>query len=146
MSTIVRHFVRIPGQPVAKGRPRFTRSGQVYAHPGSMRWEELAAIVLRSLIGTPMHDQPLRLEVVAYFKRPANLCRKKDSAHRIPHAKKPDADNILKNAADALVRAGVVIDDSVICQMICTKYYAAKGQEPETVILLDSFHEQDATP
>ena len=146
MRTKVRHFARIPGQPVAKGRPRFTKSGHVYPHPVSMRWEAFAAVVLRSSIGTPMLDQPLKLEVVAYFKRPSNLCRKKDSWRRIPHTKKPDADNILKNAADALVRAGVVIDDSVICQMTCTKYYTAKGQDPETVILLDSFYEQDATP
>lgn len=139
----VRHFVIIPGQPVAKGRPRFSRDGHVHVHETSMRWEQSAAVQLRAAIGAPMYDQPLRLEVTAYFQRPSRLCRKKDSPNRVHHTAKPDADNILKNCCDALVKAGVVRDDSVINRTVLTKYYAAKGAPAETVMMLDSWEDED---
>ena len=142
----VRHFVVIPGQPVAKGRPRFSPSGHVHVHQPSMRWEESAAVQLRAAIGARMYDQPLRLEVTAYFQRPQRLLRNSSPPNRVHHTAKPDADNILKNVGDALVRAGVVRDDSIINRQVCTKYYAAKGAPPEVSIMLDSWESDEHQP
>lgn len=139
---MIRHFVVIPGQPVAKGRPRFCRNGHVHAHQASMRWEDSAAVQLRSAIGTPMYDQPLKLEVAASFQRPQRLLRKKSNPNRIHHTAKPDADNILKAVGDALVKAGVVRDDSCINWQLCVKYYAAKDAPPEVVILLQEWENE----
>lgn len=140
---MIRHFIIIPGQPVAKGRPRFSRTGHVHAHQPSMRWEESAAVQMRAAIGTPMYDQPLKMEVTAYFTRPQRLMRKSSPQNRVHHTAKPDADNILKNVGDALVRAGVVRDDSVINCQFCVKYYAAKGAPPETSVMLSSWENDE---
>jgi Holliday junction resolvase RusA-like endonuclease len=141
---IVRHFVIIPGQPVAKGRPRFDRRGHAYTPEKTVRWEQMAAQIIRSVIGTPMYDQPLKLQVTAFFERPKRLLTRKASPKRIHHVSKPDADNVGKIVADALTMAGVVRDDSIINQMMVTKYYAAKGAPAEVVILLDSWENEMA--
>lgn len=139
----IRHFVIIPGQPVAKGRPRFDCRGHAYTPDKTVRWEQMAATILRSVIGTPRYDQPLKLHVTAYFERPKRLMTKKANPNRIHHTSKPDADNIGKIVADALTMAGVVRDDSIINQMMITKYYAAKGAPAEVVILLDSWENEN---
>lgn len=136
---MIRHFVVITGQPVAKGRPRFCRNGHVHAHQASMRWEDSAAVQLRAAIGPQMYNQPLKLEVTAYFQRPQRLMRKSSPQNRIHHTAKPDADNILKAVGDALVKAGVVRDDSCINAQYCVKYYAAKDAPPEVSIFLQAW-------
>jgi Holliday junction resolvase RusA-like endonuclease len=139
---MIRHVIVITGQPVAKGRPRFCRNGHVHAHRPSMRWEDSAAVQLRAAIGTPMYDQPLKLEVTAYFQRPKRLMRKSSPTNRVHHTSKPDSDNILKAVGDALVKAGVVRDDSCINSQLCVKYYAAKDAPPEVVILLQEWENE----
>jgi Holliday junction resolvase RusA-like endonuclease len=140
---MIRHFVKIPGQPVAKGRPRFDRRGHAYTPDKTVRWEQRAASIIRASIGSPMYDQPLRLQVTAYFERPRRLLTRKSAVNRIHHTSKPDADNIGKIVADALTMANVVRDDSIINQMMITKYYAAKDAPAEVVILLDSWENDD---
>jgi Holliday junction resolvase RusA-like endonuclease len=144
MLVTVRHFVIIPGQPVAKGRPRFDRRGHAYTPEKTVRWEQMAAMQIRAAIGSPMYDQPLKLQVTAYFERPKRLLTRKASSNRIHHTSKPDADNIGKIVADVLTMAGVVRDDSIINQMLVTKYYAAKDAPAEVVILLDSWENEMA--
>jgi Holliday junction resolvase RusA-like endonuclease len=139
---MIRHFVIVPGQPVAKGRPRFDRRGHAYTPEKTVRWEQIAAMQIRAAIGSPMYDQPLKLQVTACFQRPQRLLTRKASPNRIPHVAKPDADNIGKIVADALTLAGVVRDDAVISQMIITKYYAAKGAPAQVAILLDSWEDE----
>ncbi len=141
---MIRHFMVIPGQPVAKGRPRFDRRGHAYTPEKTVRWEHRAAAIIRAAIGSPMYDQPLKLQVTAFFQRPQRLLTRNASPNRIHHTSKPDADNIGKIVADALTMAGVVRDDSVINQMLVTKYYAAKGAPAEVVILLDSWENEMA--
>jgi Holliday junction resolvase RusA-like endonuclease len=139
---MIRHFVIIPGQPVAKGRPRFDRRGHAYTPQKTVRWEQMAALHLRSAIGSPMYDQPLKIQVAAYFRRPQRLLTRKANPNRIHHTSKPDGDNILKSVADALTMAGVVRDDAIISQMMIMKYYAAKGAPAEVAIMLDSWEDE----
>lgn len=143
---MIRHFVIIPGQPVAKGRPRFTRTGHAYTPDKTVRWEQRAAVILQSAIGGRRYDQPLKIQITAYFERPKRLLTRKASPNRIHHTSKPDADNIAKIACDALTMAGVVRDDSVINQMLVTKYYAAKDAPAQVSILLDSWEDAEHPP
>lgn len=137
----IRHMVRIEGQPVAKGRPRFY-GGHAVTPAKTVRWEQAAALQLRAAVGGKQYDQPMKLHVTAYFQRPKRLLTRKASENRIHHTAKPDSDNILKIVCDALVMAGVVRDDSVINHMAITKYYAAKGAPAEVCILLDSWENE----
>jgi Holliday junction resolvase RusA-like endonuclease len=138
----VHHFVIVPGQPVAKGRPRFSIAGHAYTPAKTKQWEDLAALCFRQAIGTPMYDMPLKLEVTAYFQRPKRLCRRKDSPNRVMHTAKPDGDNILKAVSDALQKAGVVLDDSCINRMVITKYYTAKDAPAEVSMMLSSWEDE----
>jgi Holliday junction resolvase RusA-like endonuclease len=142
---MIRHFVKIDGQPIGKGRPRFSRAGHAYTPQPTRSWEEHAAWIFRAAIGGKQYNQPLRLNVTAYFKRPQRLMRKKSPANRVHHTAKPDADNVLKIVCDALVKAGVVKDDALINQQVCTKYYAAKNAPPEVVVMLDSWEDGEGT-
>lgn len=137
----IRHFVIIPGQPVAKGRPRFA-NGHAYSPKLSQRWEQSAAFQIQSIIGSPRYACPMKLEVTAYFHRPLKMNAKKYSTNRIHHTSRPDADNVLKAVCDALTLAGVVKDDSVLNHVVLTKYYAAKNAPAQVVILLDSWEDE----
>ncbi len=138
----ISHMVKITGQPVAKGRPRFDRRGHAYTPEKTVCWEHRAAAIIRAAIGSPKYDQPLKMQITAYFERPKRLLTRKSSPNRIHHTSKPDADNIGKIVADAMTMAGVVRDDSIINQMMITKYYAAKDAPAEVVILLDSWEDE----
>jgi len=71
-------------------------------------------------IGPPL-DQPLRC-VVEAVRSPQ---KKRTWAHT-----KPDADNYMKAAGDALEKAGVLVNDSRIVDLRCIKRHATEGEEP----------------
>jgi Holliday junction resolvase RusA-like endonuclease len=144
MFVTVRHFVVIPGQPVAKGRARSTRSGMHYTPAKTRNWESMAALVFNLAIGSQCYNVPLKLEVTAYFKRPQRLLTRKASPNRIHHTVKPDADNITKAVSDALVKARVVTDDCIINWQLCVKYYCAKDVQPHVAVHLTSWQSESA--
>lgn len=136
---MISHTFIIPGQPVAKGRPRFARVGagvRAYTPAKSQRWEDFAALCMRSQVGMTLYDEPLVLTGVVVFERPQRLNRKKDTADRIPHTSKPDLDNAAKNFMDALTKGGIVKDDACICGFFLSKWYAAKGEAPHMTVTL----------
>ena len=139
----VSHFITIPGQPIGKARARITRTGHAYTPAKTQRWEDAAAALIRSRIGSPMYDQPLKLEAFAYFDRPQRLLRKSSPLNRVHHTAKPDADNIVKIVSDALVKAGVVRDDAIINMMMCVKYYRPLREGPSVSIMLTSWENEE---
>lgn len=124
----------IPGQPVGKGRPRIsTRGGfaRAYTPPKTAHWEGVAATIMQmQWSGPPLRDTALMLVVRAVGERPKRLMRKRDPEERIYRLTKPDGDNVLKAAADALVNAGVIDDDVLIVEWRCTSLYASKLEGP----------------
>lgn len=129
----------IPGQPVGKGRPRFSRAGnhvRTFTPAKTRTWEGTAAEIMMSKWPNPPLDCPLRLDVIAVFARPKRLMRKKDPDGRVPHVSKPDVDNILKAVGDSGQMAGVYRDDSTIWWANIRKYYAAKDEGPRVEIRL----------
>lgn len=129
----------IPGPPVAKGRPRVyslrSRAGEVVGHRGvtperTARWEAGAAVMLRAAwSGGPLAGAVV-VELDAVFARPKRLCRRVDPPGRLPMTGRPDIDNIVKAGLDALVRAGVVIDDAQVVTLTCRKRYTARDEGP----------------
>jgi Holliday junction resolvase RusA-like endonuclease len=92
--------VTIPGQPVAKGRPRFYMRGgrpKVHTDAKTRAFEKLVALCVSSSTATrgaprPMCGvrDPVRVDIRAVFSRPVAMMRKKDPDEMVAHAKRPD--------------------------------------------------------
>jgi len=136
----------IPGAPVGKGRPRVTaRNGAVraYTPKKTATWEADAAWTIRSSWADappeapPMPHQQLAVRVDVLFSRPGRLIWKRREMVRLPHRGRPDADNLLKAACDALEKSGVISDDKLIWDARVTKQYAAGGEGPGVYVHLE---------
>jgi Holliday junction resolvase RusA-like endonuclease len=119
----------VPGQPVAKQRPRFARRGNkvvTYSGKRTVAYESLVRLAFTSAY--PDHvplEGALWVEAIAYFMPPKSFRPPVDAAGdavSVPHAKRPDADNIAK-MLDAL--NGVAWrDDSQIACLSIDKFYS----------------------
>lgn len=90
----------VPGQPVGKGRPRFTRTGRSYTPDKTTRYENLVALAFREKYPhwTPWEGE-VEMTMTTYFEIPQSWSKKKQEkarAHKIRPTKKPDLDNISK--------------------------------------------------
>ena len=135
--------------PLGKGRPRATVQGgraRMYTPTATADWEHFAAVELRAKYVdaypvepcSPMTG-PLGCEIVAVFPRTAELLRKvrgeyKHPTWRLPHAVKPDADNIAKSVLDAIEKAGIILDDKQIALLTVGKHYAMIHEEPRVEV------------
>ena len=129
--------------PLGKGRPRAVSVGgraRVYTPTATADWEHYAALELRSQYESsgPMTG-PLGCEIVAVFARTAALLRKvrgeyKCPTWRLPHAVKPDADNVAKSVLDAVEKAGIICDDKQIALLTVGKHYAMIHEEPRVEV------------
>lgn len=120
----------VPGEPVAKGRPRATTIGghaRMYTPAKTAKYEELVAVYASAAMKkAPLMEQPVRLYLTIYCKVPGTWSKKRraDALAGIERpAKKPDIDNIVKALADGM--NGVVwVDDAQIVELACSKWYA----------------------
>ena len=134
---MMEHRWTILGEPVAKGRPRFNRaSGFAYTPAKTRNWEALAVEAFACGWDGGPNDGLAELEVVAVFSRPKRLMRAKDPEGRVPHASRPDADNVLKAVGDAIEKAGVLRNDSQVWRATASKAYAAKAEGPRVEVVL----------
>lgn len=123
--------VTIPGQPVGKGRPKFVRAtGRAYTPKGTAEWERSAAYLFRSEYDGAPVDGALSVTIIAVMQRPKRLMRKKDPEDRIPCLTKPDIDNVVKSALDALVMGGVIRDDKTVWKVSSEKLFTSKTEGP----------------
>lgn len=123
----------IPGEPVAKGRPRFA-NGHAYTPAKTRIYEETVRLhAIHAMRGKKMLTGAISLRVTAYFPTPKSFTRAKTEqaiSGSLLHTKKPDWDNIGKIVSDAL--NGVVYpDDAVIADATVSKRY---GVEPRVVV------------
>lgn len=120
----------IPGEPVAKGRPRATTVGghaRMYTPAKTAAYEQLVAVYASAAMkNAPLLEHPVRLHLGIYCKVPGSWSKKRraDALAGIERpAKAPDIDNIVKALADGM--NGVVwIDDAQIVELTCSKWYA----------------------
>ena len=117
----------IPGEPVGKARPRFTKAGRVYTPDRTAAYEKLVRKEFIEQCEVP--DEPLTGPVSIYVqaefaipKRATKAQREAMLADLVPPLKKPDADNILKIITDPL--NGILWkDDSQIVEARVSKFY-----------------------
>jgi Holliday junction resolvase RusA-like endonuclease len=119
----------IPGEPVAKGRPRsFVRGGRVghYTPEKTARYENLVKLAAQQVFDAPL-EGGIALVVRAFMGIPRSWSqKKKDAAFReeITPTKRPDLDNIIKALKDGL--NGVAWkDDAQVVDVAASKRYAS---------------------
>lgn len=114
----------IPGEPVAKGRPRVTRTGHAYTPERTRLYEaHIRDLWKKKSAHRASCGLPLRVFVTAYFSVPKSVSKKRRiGMEGAPHTKRPDADNIAKSVLDAL--NGLAFeDDSNIHDLRVVKCY-----------------------
>lgn len=137
--------LHIPLSPRAAPRPRaVARVGRVGVRSPQEyeAWkEDFATLVRNARRGGQPLLLPLVVSVVAVFARPKRQPQHHVGDAELPmpawpddgrawHTTRPDADNIEKAVLDACKLAGVIADDSIICETRIRKVYAAPGEAP----------------
>jgi len=120
-------YIWLPGQPVGKGRPRFTRTGRVYTPDKTRKFEHrLAATASNYMILHQLEptDKPCRVIIRAQFEIPKSWTKAKKAAAEANeiYPKKPDADNIAKIVLDSL-NSIVWDDDAQVYDLRVVKTY-----------------------
>ncbi len=132
----------VPGVPVGKGRPRFTRSGHTYTPDTTKAYEEKVRICWKTQSGQGFSGGiPVLADIVAYFPVPKSAGKRKSAAMGGTfHLKKPDADNLCKAVLDAL-NGCAYPDDSAVQIGRCIKIYTNAAPRVE-VSLCEANHGQ----
>jgi len=129
----------IPGEPVAKGRPRVTNRGITYTPAKTKNYETLVQeLYWAKYRGKDMLQGQLTMTIDAYFQIPKSASKKKREAMLRGEdrpTKRPDLDNCIKSIADAL--NGIAYqDDSYIVEVIARKWWAEQPLVEITIIEL----------
>jgi Holliday junction resolvase RusA-like endonuclease len=131
------YIFNVPGKPVGKQRPRFSRkTGRAYTPKETATYENLIRLAFAEEYDfKEPTGQPVRLSVVAIFPIPKSWAKKKQIAAeelRI-FPGKPDADNILKAVQDA--GNGVIWKDDALIETACiSKRY---GSIPGLTVMVE---------
>ena len=118
--------ITVPGEPIAKGRPRFY-AGRAYTPARTREYDEKIRTAYMARYGNmdPLAG-PVSVCVSAYFKIPQGWNKQKtaDAEHdEILPTKKPDVDNVVKSALDGL-NGQAWQDDSQVVRLAGNKYYS----------------------
>lgn len=130
------------GNPVAQGRPRFSRQGgfvKAYDPIQSKSYKQLIRLELQPLLSDPDFtpiDCECSLFLKVFRKIPNSFSKKKRYAASegvIRPTTKPDTDNYVKGVLDAL-NGTVLKDDSVVCEIFAQKFYS---ERPRIEVFID---------
>ena len=138
-------YFKINEEPVAKARPKFTRTGHAYTPKKTKTYEEEVkfAFLSQTCEKMPVYPKDVPLIVEATFAKsvPKSYTKKKREAclsgDMLPTSK-PDIDNYLKAVLDA-INGLAFEDDSQIVTTIAEKIYA---EEPYVEIKISAMEER----
>ena len=131
-----RVIFKIDGEPVGKGRPRFTKRGHTYTPEKTKQYETLVGLCYRNIAKDYKFTSPVRVIVMAHFKIPKGKSKKVVgdmlNGHILP-TKKPDVDNVAKIILDGL--NGIAWeDDTQVTELVVSKYYS---EEPRVSVMVE---------
>src|SRR5262245_21972481 len=114
----------IDGPAVAKGRPRMTRQGIAYTPAATRKYEAYSRLAaMLAMDGRSPISVPVMLTTVVELPIPISWSAKRRAAAitgDIRPAGRPDLDNFLKAALDAITGI-VVADDSLVVELDALK-------------------------
>ena len=118
------------------GRPRFSggKFPRAYLPKKTRAWIGAATHILESQWRDAPLAGPVAVEIVFVHSRPKRLCRRKDPAGRIWRGVRPDIDNLVKCALDALQGAGIITDDGQVVALVALDQYARKDEDSKVTI------------
>lgn len=128
----------IYGEPVAKGRPKFSNRGgfvKAYTPAKTLNYENLVKVSFDEQVDKPIMMGEVIADIKAYFPIPKSTSKKKEKlmlSGAIDHTKRPDADNIAKTVLDALNGRAFKDDSQIVC-LIVEKHYS---HEPRVEVRL----------
>lgn len=135
--------IRVPAIPVAQPRQRHRiaksaagKSFVVNYTPSKAPVNDFKATVRHAAASEyqgPPFTGPLRVDVCCVFPRPAGMFWKTKPMPRVPHAKKPDRDNVDKAVLDSL-KGLLFLDDAQACQGNIEKWVASGDEQPHVLI------------
>ena len=117
------------GNPVAKGRPRFTRQGSFvksYTPEKTVNYENLVKISFDMYEEKEKLEGELAVSLMVYCSIPKSTSKKKKALMLkgdIRPTTKPDLDNIAKAILDSL-NGRAFDDDKQVVSLIVQKYYS----------------------
>ena len=120
----------VAGEPVAKGRPRFSRArGVAYTPAKTRNYENLVKLAAgQAMDGREPLIGPVAVSLAAYLPIPqswSNKKRLKAETGEIAPAKRPDIENLCKSSLDGC--NGVVFaDDSQVVKLRAEKAYSLR--------------------
>lgn len=128
-------FFFVSGKPVAKARPRTTRSGHTYTPDSTVTWEQSIGWQVReqlSRLASEGISLPLPFEGRVIIDMRFNFDKPKSTPKKVKHKlKKPDYDNLAKSITDVLQAGGMGIglfrDDSQVTDCTITKRFSSEG-------------------
>lgn len=125
----------IPGVPVGKGRPRFTRDGHAHTPQKTREYEDKVVLCWKCQSGKGFAaGVPLIAHITAYFPAPKSASKAKRAAMEgTYHMAKPDSDNVCKAILDAC-NQHVYPDDSAVQIGGCYKIYTTGTPRVEVTI------------
>lgn len=135
----------VPGEPVGKGRPKFsTRGGFVktYTPERTRYYEKLVrdCFVVQcgeAHLGYFEPQEPVYMTVVAYFQIPKSASKVKRAemqADVLRPTKMPDLDNVVKAVLDG-VQTVAMHNDSQVVGITASKHYS---DNPHVVVILSN--------
>lgn len=129
------HFV-VEGDPVGKGRPRFTRSGHVFTPQKTRSYESRVGVACRSAMAVASvlgpFDGAVEMRVTAFFPIPksATKAKRESALQGLIRPSKPDIDNVGKAILDGC--NGIAYkDDAQVQELHVEKLY---GERPRVEV------------
>lgn len=124
--------LEIDGPPIPAPRPRVTRNG---TYIPKRKEREFALWQLRSQFHSEPWSCPVSIRLQFVFapnKSDSRIVKSQKINGSLHHSKKPDLDNLIKQANDYLI-GSILKDDAQVCTIIAEKVF---GLTPKTIILI----------
>lgn len=120
----------IPGEPVGKGRPRFTKAGTPYTPPKTRAHENKVAFLYKLAAKGRKFQRhiPVAVEIRAYYGIPQSDSKRQHErklSGAILPCKKPDIDNVVKAVLDAINDIAYE-DDAQVVMISASKAYSER--------------------
>ncbi|MFD1430610.1 RusA family crossover junction endodeoxyribonuclease [Lacticaseibacillus mingshuiensis] len=133
-------MIVIPGEPVAQGRPCFTRTGRAYDPTKSRNYKALVRQFTTQAVTEPPISGPVRCEVKMFRsiqKAGSSKLRAQKAQGVVRPVVKPDVDNVFKAVTDAM--KGIVwLDDNQIVEAKIEKFYS---DTPRVEVVVEAIKE-----